>query len=483
MSYPQTMIELKQGLQEGKFTSVELVEHYYNQIEEHNEALGAFLWLDKEYALEQAKQADERGYEGDAPLLNGIPVAVKDNILTKAFKTTAASKMLEDFVATFDATVVSQLQEAGAVIIGKTNMDEFAMGPSNETSYFYPAHNPWDLACTPGGSSGGSAAAVAGRLVPAALGTDTGGSIRQPAAYTNLVGLKPTYGLVSRFGGISFASSFDQIGPMTLTVADNALLLEAIASYDEKDSTSLKDVQYDFSANIGESVEGLKIALPKELMSEDVSEEIRQAVNEAADFYRNEGATVEEVSIPLAVYIARLYEILAYGEASTSLQRYDGLRYGYRAEDAQDLEEVYVKSRTEGFGEEVKTRMMLGTASIVQRNKESFYHKAAKVRTLLVNSVMEVLEDYDLILAPSTAVTAPKLGEAIEDAQADMSDNVAVIANLVGIPALSFPAGVDEAGMPIGIQLMAKPLNEKTIYQAAHAYESNHDFTSQAPSL
>ena len=483
MNYPQTIKELKEGLKSKTFTSVELVEYYYDQIEKHNEALGAFLWLDKEYALAQAKQADERGYEEDSPLLNGIPVAVKDNILTKQFKTTAASKMLENFVSTFDATVVAQLEQAGAVILGKTNMDEFAMGPANETSYFYPAHNPWNTAHTPGGSSGGSAAAVSGRLAPAALGTDTGGSIRQPAAYTNLVGLKPTYGLVSRFGGISFASSFDQIGPMTLTVEDNALLLEAIASYDEKDSTSLDDVSYDFSSKIGESIEGLKIALPKELNSDVVDETIRQAVNEAVEFYRSQGAIVEEVSIPFAEHVARLYEILAYGEASTSLQRYDGLRYGYRSPEAQNLEEVYVKSRTEGFGEEVKTRMMLGTASIIQRNKESFYHKAAKIRTLLIEQVMGLFEDYDLILTPTTAMTAPRLGETVDEQKADMNDNLAIVANLVGIPALSFPAGMDNAGMPVGIQLMAKPLNEKTIYQAAHAYESNTDFTSQAPTL
>ena len=345
--FPTTIKELKAGLKAGEFTAVELLEYTYQQIDALEPKVEAYLEIDAQraVALEAAKAADERGYGEDAPLLNGIPIAVKDNIVTQNLRTTAASKMLENFVPTYDATTVERLKAAGAVIVGKLNLDEFAMGGSNEKSAFKVTHNPWNLNKVPGGSSGASAATVAARQVPASLGTDTGGSIRQPASYNGVVGIKPTYGSVSRFGLIAFGSSLDTIGPMTLTVEDNALVLEAIAGYDEKDSTSLQDIDTNYSAKIGQSLAGMKIAFPKEFKSEEINEEVREAMEAAADFYRSEGAIVEEVSLPYSKYGVDVYYIIASAEASSNLQRFDGIRYGHRSEAAESLEDVYVLSR------------------------------------------------------------------------------------------------------------------------------------------
>ncbi|MCW6659656.1 Asp-tRNA(Asn)/Glu-tRNA(Gln) amidotransferase subunit GatA [Aerococcaceae bacterium NML191292] len=482
--YPHTIKEIQAGLKAGTFTAVELVEHFYSRIEATDAQVGAFLAIDKERALEEARQADARGYGDEAPLLNGVPIAVKDNIVTQGLTTTAASKMLEDFVPTYDATVVARLRQAGAVIVGKVNMDEFAMGASGERSAFKLSRNPWDLSRVPGGSSSGSAATVAARQVPASLGSDTGGSVRQPAAYTGIVGLKPTYGSVSRYGLIAFGSSLDQIGPMTLTVEDNARLLEAIAGHDAKDSTSLTEIDTHYSAKIGQPLSGLRIAFPKEYKAEVIAPEIREAMEKAADFYRAQGAVVEEVSLPNSKYGINVYYIIASSEASSNLQRFDGVRYGYRSQSARTLEDVYVMSRSEGFGEEVKRRIMLGTFSLSSGYYDAYFKKAAQVRTLIQQDFAKVFADYDLIMGPVTTSTAFEIGGRVNDPiEMYVADLLTVPANLAGIPAISIPAGFDANGLPIGLQLMAKPLDEATIYQAAHAFEVNHDFVSQAPAL
>lgn len=484
--FPTTIKELKAGLKAGEFTAVELLEYTYQQIAALEPKVEAYLEIDAQraVALEAAKAADERGYGEDAPLLNGIPIAVKDNIVTQNLRTTAASKMLENFVPTYDATTVERLKAAGAVIVGKLNLDEFAMGGSNEKSAFKVTHNPWNLNKVPGGSSGASAATVAARQVPASLGTDTGGSIRQPASYNGVVGIKPTYGSVSRFGLIAFGSSLDTIGPMTLTVEDNALVLEAIAGYDEKDSTSLQDIDTNYSAKIGQSLAGMKIAFPKEFKSEEINEEVREAMEAAADFYRSEGAIVEEVSLPYSKYGVDVYYIIASAEASSNLQRFDGIRYGHRSEAAQSLEDVYVLSRSEAFGDEVKRRIMLGTYSLSSGAYDAFFDKAARVRTLIRQDFDKVFAEYDVIMGPVTTSTAFDIGGRVNNPlEMYVADLLTIPVNLIGAPAISVPAGFDSEKLPIGLQLIGKPLDEATLYQVAHAYEVKHDYASQAPEL
>lgn len=484
--FPTTIKELKAGLKAGEFTAVDLLEYTYKQIAAMEPKVEAYLEIDAQRAaaLEAAKAADERGYGEDAPLLNGIPIAVKDNIVTQNLRTTAASKMLENFVPTYDATTVERLKAAGAVIVGKLNLDEFAMGGSNEKSAFKVTHNPWNLNKVPGGSSGASAATVAARQVPASLGTDTGGSIRQPASYNGVVGIKPTYGSVSRFGLIAFGSSLDSIGPMTLTVEDNALVLEAIAGYDEKDSTSLQDIDTNYSAKIGQSLAGMKIAFPKEFKSEEINEEVREAMEAAADFYRSEGAIVEEVSLPYSKYGVDVYYIIASAEASSNLQRFDGIRYGYRSEAAKSLEDVYVLSRSEAFGDEVKRRIMLGTYSLSSGAYDAFFDKAARVRTLIRQDFDKVFTEYDVIMGPVTTSTAFDIGGRVNNPlEMYVADLLTIPVNLIGAPAISIPAGFDSEKLPIGLQLIGKPLDEATLYQVAHAYEVKHDYASQAPEL
>ena len=482
--FPRTITAIQEGLKNNDFTAVELIEDVFAGIEAKDIQLNAFITLNKDEALEQAKAADERGYGEDAPALNGVPIAIKDNILTRGLTTTAASKMLENFTPPYDATVVAKLKEAGAVIVGKTNLDEFAMGGGNETSYFGKVHNPWDLDRVPGGSSGGSAAAVAGQLVPAALGTDTGGSIRQPAAFNNLVGLKPTYGSVSRLGAIAFASSLDQVGPMTRTVLDNAKVMEVISGQDELDGTSIPNIDRHYTAKIGQPLAGLKIAFPKEYKSEVIDEDIRKQMNNVADYFVSQGATVEEVSLPHSRYGINVYYIVASAEAASNLQRFDGIRYGYRAPEAKSLEEIYVQSRSQGFGEEVKRRIILGTYSLSSGQYDLYYKKAAQVRTLIKNDFDKVFADYDLIMGPTTTSTAFKIGEREDDVvKAYMSDLLTVPYNLAGLPVLSIPAGFDSNHLPIGLQLAAKTLDEATLYQVAYAFEQDHDFVDQAPSI
>ena len=484
MTLPTTITEMKKGLAAGEFTAVEIVQASFDRIEATEDQINAFISTNREYALEQARLADERGYGDDAPLLNGIPVAVKDNIVTKDFPTTAASKMLDGFMSVYDAHVVQRLKDAGAIIIGKVNLDEFAMGGSTETSYFGTTSNPWDTSRVAGGSSGGSGAAVAARYVPASLGTDTGGSVRNPAAFNGIVGMKPSYGTISRYGVIAFGSSLDQVGPMTLTVEDNALLLEVLAGHDPHDSTTLPEMDTNFRQKIGQPLKGLKIAFPKEFKSDKVRPYITQQMEAAAQFFQEQGAIVEEVSLPTAKYGINVYYIMASAEAASNLQRYDGMRYGYRSPEAKNVEEIFVKSRSEGFGEEVKRRIMIGTYTLSSGSFDHFYKKAGQVRSKITQEIVAIFDEYDLIMGPTTLSTAFKKGERMDDPM-DMylADLLTVIANLTGIPAISIPAGFDDQKLPIGLQLMALQGQEALIYQVAHAYEIAHDFVNESPSL
>ncbi len=418
-------------------------------------------------------------------VLSGIPLAIKDNIVTKGLTTTAASKMLENFKPIYDATVVEKLAALGTVNVGKTNMDEFAMGGSTENSAFKITKNAWDQDRVPGGSSGGSAAAVASGQVIAALGSDTGGSIRQPAAFNGIVGMKPTYGRISRWGLIAFASSLDEIGPMTRTVKDNATLLSALAGHDGHDLTSSTQEVPDFAAELNDttSVKGMKIGLPTEFLGEGVDEGVKAAILAAADKYRELGATVEEVSLPHNKYGVAAYYIIASSEASSNLQRFDGIRYGYRADDVTNLEDVYVKSRSEGFGDEVKRRIMLGTFSLSAGFYDAYFKKAAQVRTLIIDDFKAVLKDHDFIMGPVTPTTAFKIGDEISDPMTMyMNDILTIPVNLAGLPGLSLPAG-QVAGLPVGMQLIGRPFDESTLYKAGYVFEQATDYHNQTPSL
>ena len=481
--FNETLTSLHEGLVNKEFSSVELTQAAFKRIAETDGKVEAFLALNEEGALKQAQAADEKGY-ADGNVLNGIPLGIKDNIVTEGVTTTAASRILGDFMPIYDATVVTKLKEAGAVNVGKLNMDEFAMGGSTENSYYKKTKNAWDLTKVPGGSSGGSAAAVASGEVVASLGSDTGGSIRQPAAFNGIVGMKPTYGRVSRYGLIAFASSLDQIGPMTRNVTDNALLLEAISGYDKRDSTSLNMEVPKFSANLNGKVAGMKIALPKEYFQDGVSAEIQEAVRKAAAQFEEMGATVEEVSMPTLAYGIPAYYIIASSEASSNLQRFDGVRYGYRAENVNSLEELYIKSRSEGFGMEVKRRIMLGSFSLSAGFYDAYFKKAGQVRTLIKHDFANIFAGYDLILGPTTTTTAFGIGEKNDDPLAMyMDDLLTVTINLAGVPAISVPGGFAADGMPIGIQLIGNYFEEAKIYQAAFALEQANDYLDQHPNL
>ena len=481
--FNETLTSLHEGLVNKEFSSVELTQAAFKRIAETDGKVEAFLALNEEGALKQAQAADEKGY-ADGNVLNGIPLGIKDNIVTEGVTTTAASRMLGDFMPIYDATVVTKLKEAGAVNVGKLNMDEFAMGGSTENSYYKKTKNAWDLTKVPGGSSGGSAAAVASGEVVASLGSDTGGSIRQPAAFNGIVGMKPTYGRVSRYGLIAFASSLDQIGPMTRNVTDNALLLEAISGYDKRDSTSLNMEVPKFSANLNGKVAGMKIALPKEYFQEGVSAEIQEAVRKAAAQFEEMGATVEEVSMPTLAYGIPAYYIIASSEASSNLQRFDGVRYGYRADNVNSLDELYIKSRSEGFGMEVKRRIMLGSFSLSAGFYDAYFKKAGQVRTLIKRDFANIFAGYDLILGPTTTTTAFGIGEKNDDPLAMyMDDLLTVTINLAGVPAISVPGGFSADGMPIGIQLIGNYFEEAKIYQAAFVLEQANDYINQHPNL
>ena len=465
----------QERLRRGEIRLPELVEQYLNRIEA-NRHLNAFLQVYADEALRQAEQVQSKIQAGEGGALAGLIVAVKDNIAIRHKALTCGSRMLENFISPYDATVVGKLRAADAIIIGKTNMDEFAMGSSNENSAFGAVANPYDHSRVPGGSSGGSAAAVAAGMCMAALGSDTGGSIRQPAAFCGLVGLKPTYGRVSRFGLVAFASSLDQIGPITRSVEDAARLLHTISGHDERDSTSAPEPVPDYGASLEHLPPGLRIGVAAEFLQEGVQPEIAAAVERAKQAFQDAGMPVQEIHLKLADYHVAAYYVICTAEASSNLARYDGVRYGFRAENAADLEEMYVKTRTQGFGKEVKRRIMLGTYVLSAGYYDAYYRRAMKVRTLIRREFMQAFEHCDLILAPTTPTTAFRLGERLQDPLTMyLSDVFTVSANLSGLPAVSVPAGRDPSGLPIGIQLMARPFDESTLLQTARFLEKTFE--------
>lgn len=482
--FEHKLAELQELLQKKEITVSDLVAESFKRIHEVDDKVKAFITLDEERAREQAKKLDEKQANGETDgLLFGMPIGIKDNIVTQDLRTTCASKMLENFVPIYNATVMDKLQEAGAITVGKLNMDEFAMGGTTESSYFHKTRNPWNLDYVPGGSSGGSAAAVAAGEVPFALGSDTGGSVRQPAGYCGVVGMKPTYGRVSRYGLVAFASSLDQIGTITRNVEDNAYLLQVIAGHDHRDSTSADVEVPNYVEHLTGDIRGLKIAVPKEYLSEGVSEPVRNAILEALKKFEELGATWEEVSLPHSKYSVPAYYIIASAEASSNLARFDGIRYGYRAEDAKNLLDLYKKSRSEGFGAEVKRRIMIGNYVLSKGNYEKYFRKAQQVRTLIKQDFEKIFENYDVIVGPIAPTTANKIGEFTKNPLTMYTRDILTIpVNLAGVPAISIPCGFDN-GLPIGMQIIGKHFDEGTVYRVAHAFEQTTDFHKQRPQL
>ncbi|HFI0049316.1 TPA: Asp-tRNA(Asn)/Glu-tRNA(Gln) amidotransferase subunit GatA [Streptococcus suis] len=476
----KTIDELHDLLVKKEISAVELIKATLEDIKSREGAVDAFLTITEDAALAQAAALDEKGIDADN-VMAGIPLAVKDNISTKGILTTAASKMLYNYEPIFDATSVAQAYAKDMIIVGKTNMDEFAMGGSNENSAFKPTKNAWDQTKVPGGSSGGSAAAVAAGQVRLSLGSDTGGSIRQPAAFNGIVGMKPTYGTVSRFGLIAFGSSLDQIGPFSQTVKENAQLLNVISGHDVKDATSTINEIADFTSKIGQDIKGMKIALPKEYMGEGIDPQVKETILKAAKHLEGLGAIIEEVSLPHSKYGVAVYYIIASSEASSNLQRFDGIRYGFRAEDATNLDEIYVKTRSQGFGEEVKRRIMLGTFSLSSGYYDAYFKKAGQVRTLIIQDFEKVFADYDLILGPTAPTVAFGLDTLNHDPVAMyLADLLTIPVNLAGLPGISIPAGFVE-GLPVGLQLIGPKYSEETIYQVAAAFEATTDYHKQQP--
>ncbi|WP_413376139.1 Asp-tRNA(Asn)/Glu-tRNA(Gln) amidotransferase subunit GatA [Alkalihalobacillus sp. 1P02AB] len=478
------MSELHSKLHKKELKVSDLVDQSYKRIAEVEDKVKAFVTLDEEKARTYASQLDEAlGTDRSFGTLFGMPIGVKDNIVTKNLRTTCSSKILENFDPIYDATVVQKLQQAEAVTIGKLNMDEFAMGSSTENSGLQVTRNPWNLDYVPGGSSGGSAAAVAAGEVPFSLGSDTGGSIRQPAAYCGVVGLKPTYGRVSRFGLVAFASSLDQIGPITRNVADNAYLLQSISGLDPMDSTSANVEVPDFSSKLEEGVKGLKIAVPKEYLAEGVDPEVKQSVLDALKVLEAEGAVWEEVSLPHSKYALATYYLISSSEASANLSRFDGVRYGYRTDDAENLIDMYKKTRAEGFGDEVKRRIMLGTFALSSGYYDAYYKKAQKVRTLIKQDFEKIFEDYDVIVGPTTPTPSFRLGENTKDPMTMYANDILTIpVNLAGVPGISVPCGFKD-GLPLGLQIIGKHFDEVTVYRVANAYEKATDYYKQKPEL
>ncbi|ANC99320.1 Asp-tRNA(Asn)/Glu-tRNA(Gln) amidotransferase subunit GatA [Streptococcus suis] len=476
----KTIDELHDLLVKKEISATELTKATLEDIKSREGAVDAFLTITEDAALAQAAALDEKGIDADN-VMAGIPLAVKDNISTKGILTTAASKMLYNYEPIFDATSVSQAYAKDMIIVGKTNMDEFAMGGSNENSAFKPTKNAWDQTKVPGGSSGGSAAAVAAGQVRLSLGSDTGGSIRQPAAFNGIVGMKPTYGTVSRFGLIAFGSSLDQIGPFSQMVKENAQLLNVISGHDVKDATSTINEIADFTSKIGQDIKGMKIALPKEYMGEGIDPQVKETILKAAKHLESLGAIIEEVSLPHSKYGVAVYYIIASSEASSNLQRFDGIRYGFRAEDATNLDEIYVKTRSQGFGEEVKRRIMLGTFSLSSGYYDAYFKKAGQVRTLIIQDFEKVFANYDLILGPTAPTVAFGLDTLNHDPVAMyLADLLTIPVNLAGLPGLSIPAGFVE-GLPVGLQLIGPKYSEETIYQVAAAFEATTDYHKQQP--
>ena len=462
-----SLIEINKLLKEKKITPKDLVEEAFEKIES-NKDLNCFITLNKEEALKQAEELE--GKEVNS-LTFGIPIALKDNILTRGLRTTAASKILENFDPIYDADVVERIKAANMIIIGKTNMDEFAMGSSNRTSFFGPVKNPWNKTRVPGGSSGGSAAAVSKRIIPFALGTDTGGSIRQPASFCGIVGLKPTYGRVSRYGLIAFGSSLDQIGPMTKNVYENAVLLNTICGKSEKDLTSV-ETNEDFTRLIGEKIDGMKIAIPNFYVSEAIDKEIKDKLNEVIEILKKHNCTIDYVDINYIDKAVPLYQIIAMGEASSNLARFDGIRYGYSYENTKDIEDLYLKTRKIGFGDEVKRRIMIGSYLLSGKNAKLYYNKALEIRDDMRKSFLETFKNYDLVIGPNNTTVAYELDKGLDDAIKSFMDDVLTIpVNMAGLPGMSVPIGFNSENLPIGMQIIGAPFEEAKMYQLASFVE------------
>ncbi|MBI5892796.1 MAG: Asp-tRNA(Asn)/Glu-tRNA(Gln) amidotransferase subunit GatA [Deltaproteobacteria bacterium] len=476
--YNLTIHELHEKLKKKELTSLELTETFLKRIDAVDGKIKAFITITRENAIEQAKEADKKlASNKDITPLTGIPISVKDIFCTKGIKTTCASKILSNFIPPYDAHVIKKLKDAGAVILGKNNMDEFAMGSSTENSAFFTTKNPWDIERVPGGSSGGSAASVAANECAASIGTDTGGSIRQPAALCGIVGLKPTYGRVSRYGMIAFASSLDQAGPMTKDVTDCAIMLNAMAGYDPQDFTSINAPVPDYTKALTKDVKGLKIGIPKEYFIEGLDIDIEKSVKHAIDVLKKQGASVIDVSLPHTEYAVAVYYLVATAEASSNLARYDGVKYGHRAKDSKNLIDMYRKTRSDGFGPEVKRRIMLGTYSLSAGYYDAYYKKASQVRTLIKRDFEDAFKKCDVILTPTAPTPAFKIGEKTADPLTMyLSDIFTISCNLAGIPGISIPCGFTKDNLPIGLQILGKPLDEETVLKVSFAYEQATDW-------
>ena len=473
-----TAVQLSAAIKEGKITVADAVEASLAAVKASEESIHAFLLVDEEGARARAAEVQKKIDAGEltGPLA-GVPIAIKDNICTKGLATTCASKILQNFVPTYDAEVITRLEEAGAVIIGKTNMDEFAMGSTTETSAYGVTKNPWNTEHVPGGSSGGSCAAVAAGECFAALGSDTGGSIRQPSSYCGVTGIKPTYGTVSRFGLVAYASSLDQIGPIGKNAADCAALLETITSHDEKDSTSMERTDTDFTSAIGKDIRGMKIGIPKEYLSDGLDDDVRAAIEQCAAYLKECGADVEYFDLGLMEYTIPAYYVIAAAEASSNLERFDGVKYGYRAKEYEGLHDMYKRSRSEGFGPEVKRRIMLGSFVLSSGYYDAYYLKALKVRALIKKAFDDAFAKYDVILGPAAPTTAPKLGESLSDPlKMYLGDIYTISVNLAGLPGITVPCGMDSNGLPIGLQLIGDCFKEKNIIRAAYSFEQTREF-------
>jgi aspartyl-tRNA(Asn)/glutamyl-tRNA(Gln) amidotransferase subunit A len=477
-----TVTELSEALAARRVSAVELTRAFLDRVRRLNGELNAFITVDEDYSLARARLADAARARGEAGPLTGIPLAHKDILCTRELRTTCGSRMLEEYKSPYDAHVVEQLNRAGAVVLGKCNMDEFAMGSSNESSYFGPARNPWDRRRVPGGSSGGSAVAVAARMAPAATGTDTGGSIRQPAAMTGICGLKPTYGAVSRYGLVAFASSLDQAGPMARSAADLALLLNAMAGFDPRDSTSVERPQEDYTQGLGLKLDGLRLGIPKEYFGEGIEPGVRKAVEEALRWFVSQGAQAVPVELPNAKLGVPVYYVIAPAEASSNLSRFDGVRYGHRAKQHADLADMYARTRAEGFGAEVKQRILVGTYVLSHGYYDAYYLQAQKVRRLIARDFAAAFERCDVILGPTSPTTAFELGANTDDpVKMYLNDIFTIPAPLAGLPALSVPCGFDAAGLPVGLQLTGRHFAESVLLGAAHRYQQATDWHLRAP--
>ncbi|MBE0399125.1 Asp-tRNA(Asn)/Glu-tRNA(Gln) amidotransferase subunit GatA [Halomonas sp. AOP12-C2-37] len=480
--YEKTLTQLAVALKKGEFSSRELTTHYLQRIEKADSKLNSFISVTAEQALAQADAADSTRAAGKAGALTGIPLALKDIFCTRDVKTSCGSKMLDNFIAPYNATVVEKLNAAGTVSVGKTNMDEFAMGSSNENSFYGPVKNPWDLSAVPGGSSGGSAAAVAAGLVPAAMGTDTGGSIRQPAAFCGITGLKPTYGRVSRYGIIAYASSLDQAGPMARSAEDCAHLLGVIAGHDGRDSTSVARGVPDYVEGLNAPLSGLKIGLPKEYFGDGLDPAVEKAVREAVSVYESLGATVREVSLPHTHYAIPAYYVIAPAEASSNLSRYDGVRFGHRCENPSDLIDLYTRSRAEGFGEEVKRRILIGTHTLSEGFFDAYYTKAQKVRRLIRQDFLDAFQDVDVLMGPASPTPAFDLGAKKDPVSMYLQDIYTIAVNLAGIPGISVPAGF-VGKRPVGLQILGTHFAEAQLLNVAHQFQQATDWHLQRPAF